>query len=254
MDRTEYGVLTQSWRDLEVHVYVCVCTCVGVFNIKWELHYLSHIWREGERTRELISIEFQLCARHCALVHKTIILYLCEESIVLLASLYSWGKLGSDEEIQGHIDNKCQTEYVYYGLIRKVQKGLWKTEETRRLISCFPSVCRMDEGDAVIMHPGILCIMVRLLPRLYHKDHPQVRVDNNTYLSFFFTWLIFFFKGHIYLFLERGEGREKERERNTSVWLSLMWPPLGPGPQPSHMPWLGIELVTLWFTVWAQST
>ena len=28
-----------------------------------------------------------------------------------------------------------------------------------------------------------------------------------------------FFKYFIYLFLKRGEGREKERERNISVWL-----------------------------------
>ena len=34
----------------------------------------------------------------------------------------------------------------------------------------------------------------------------------------------FFFKDFIYLFLE--EGREKERERNINVWLSLM-PPTG---------------------------
>ncbi|XP_073935486.1 WD repeat- and FYVE domain-containing protein 4 isoform X3 [Castor canadensis] len=33
---------------------------------------------------------------------------------------------------------------------------------------------RMDDGDAVIMHPGIVCIMVRLLPCLYHEDHPQL--------------------------------------------------------------------------------
>lgn len=33
---------------------------------------------------------------------------------------------------------------------------------------------RTDEGDPVIMHPGVLCIMVRLLPRLYHEDHPQL--------------------------------------------------------------------------------
>ncbi|XP_054292971.1 WD repeat- and FYVE domain-containing protein 4 isoform X3 [Pongo pygmaeus] len=33
---------------------------------------------------------------------------------------------------------------------------------------------RMDEGDAAIMHPGVVCIMVRLLPRLYHEDHPQM--------------------------------------------------------------------------------
>ena len=31
--------------------------------------------------------------------------------------------------------------------------------------------------------------------------------------------------------------------------LSLA-PYWGPGPQPSHVPWLGIELVTLWFTGW----
>ncbi|XP_060047361.1 WD repeat- and FYVE domain-containing protein 4 isoform X1 [Erinaceus europaeus] len=36
---------------------------------------------------------------------------------------------------------------------------------------------RLDEGEAVIMHPGILCIMVRLLPRLYHEDHPQLSVE-----------------------------------------------------------------------------
>uniref|UniRef100_A0A5F7Z9T5 WDFY family member 4 n=1 Tax=Macaca mulatta TaxID=9544 RepID=A0A5F7Z9T5_MACMU len=33
---------------------------------------------------------------------------------------------------------------------------------------------RMEEGDAAIMHPGVVCIMVRLLPRLYHEDHPQL--------------------------------------------------------------------------------
>ena len=33
-----------------------------------------------------------------------------------------------------------------------------------------------------------------------------------------------------YLFSERGEGREKERERNMSVWLPLAHPSLGVGP------------------------
>ena len=40
--------------------------------------------------------------------------------------------------------------------------------------------------------------------------------------SFFFLKVLF-----IYLFLERGGGREKERERNISVWLPLMHPPTG---------------------------
>ena len=43
-------------------------------------------------------------------------------------------------------------------------------------------------------------------------------------------FFLLFFKGFIYLFLERGEGREKERERNICVWLPLTWPPLGSWP------------------------
>ena len=33
-----------------------------------------------------------------------------------------------------------------------------------------------------------------------------------------------FLKKKDYLFLDRGEGREKERERNINVWLSLTCP------------------------------
>ena len=32
-------------------------------------------------------------------------------------------------------------------------------------------------------------------------------------------FFVVFFKDFIYLFLDRGEGREKERERNIHVWL-----------------------------------
>ena len=38
------------------------------------------------------------------------------------------------------------------------------------------------------------------------------------------------FKDFISLFLERREGREKERERNISVWFSVSCPPLGTWP------------------------
>ena len=38
------------------------------------------------------------------------------------------------------------------------------------------------------------------------------------------------FKDFIYLFLKRGEGGEKERERNISVWLPLAHPLLGTWP------------------------
>ena len=37
-------------------------------------------------------------------------------------------------------------------------------------------------------------------------------------------------KDFMYLFLERGEGREKEGERNINVWLPPMHPLLGTWP------------------------
>ena len=40
----------------------------------------------------------------------------------------------------------------------------------------------------------------------------------------------FFFKDFIYLFLERGEGKEKETEGNINVWLPLACPLLGTWP------------------------
>ena len=41
---------------------------------------------------------------------------------------------------------------------------------------------------------------------------------------------ILFFKDFIYLFLERGVVRDKERERNINMWLPLAHPPLGTWP------------------------
>ena len=55
---------------------------------------------------------------------------------------------------------------------------------------------------------------------------------------FFFlnNWETFFFKTFI-LFLERGEGREKERERNINEWLPLTCPPIGdPARNPGMRP------------------
>ena len=60
----------------------------------------------------------------------------------------------------------------------------------------------------------------------------------------FYTFL---FKDFIYLFLERGKGgRNRGRETSMCGCFShtLNW---GPGPQPRHVPWLGIEPATLWF-------
>ena len=56
-----------------------------------------------------------------------------------------------------------------------------------------------------------------------------------------------FKKDFIYLFLERGEGREKERDTSMCGCLSCApcW-----GLSPRHVPWLGIKLATLCFTGW----
>ena len=48
--------------------------------------------------------------------------------------------------------------------------------------------------------------------------------SGNSGQFFFFLRISFFFKDFIYLFLEREEGREKERERNINVWLPLTYP------------------------------
>ena len=62
-----------------------------------------------------------------------------------------------------------------------------------------------------------------------------------------FDNLKLFFKDFIYLFLERGWGREKGKETSVCGFL-LCAPYWGPGLQPRHVPWLGIEWVILWFT------
>ena len=55
-------------------------------------------------------------------------------------------------------------------------------------------------------------------------------------------------KDFLYLFLERREGREKDRERTSMCGCPLHAPYRGPGLQPRHVPWLGIEPMILCFT------
>ena len=54
----------------------------------------------------------------------------------------------------------------------------------------------------------------------------------------------FFLRFYLFIFRERG----KEGERETSVCGCFSCAPYwGPGPQPRHVLWLGIQLVALWF-------
>ena len=71
-------------------------------------------------------------------------------------------------------------------------------------------------------------------------------------LSLKSIFILFFIKILIYLFIERGERKEKERDIN--VWLPLMHPLVGTCPATKHVPCLGIKSVTLWFTACTQST
>ena len=52
-----------------------------------------------------------------------------------------------------------------------------------------------------------------------------------TNATFFKTTCILYLNDFIYLFLERGEGKEKKRERNINVWLPLMHHLLGTWPE-----------------------
>ena len=86
---------------------------------------------------------------------------------------------------------------------------------------------------------------------IYFPSWKHTHTDTNT--AVFWATILntddnYIFFPFIYLFLEREEGREIERERNIDVWFPLVHPLLGPGPQPRHVPWLEIELATFWFS------
>ena len=63
----------------------------------------------------------------------------------------------------------------------------------------------------------------------------------------------FFFKDFIYLFLEKGEGREKEMERNINP-LTLTRPQQGTWPATQALSWLGIDWQTFGSQASTQST
>ena len=67
-----------------------------------------------------------------------------------------------------------------------------------------------------VLHP--ICGTYILRPSVGNRKLGTGIVLNPVMLGFFFyTHVTFLFKKVIYLFLERGEGREKERERNINV-------------------------------------
>ena len=76
----------------------------------------------------------------------------------------------------------------------------------------------------------------------------------NWYAARTFSFLFLFFKDFIYLLLERGKGGRK-RGVETSMCGCLSHVPNGePGPQPRHVPWLGINQWPFSSQAGAQST
>ena len=55
----------------------------------------------------------------------------------------------------------------------------------------------------------------------------------------------------LFVFSEKGEGREKGRE----TWISCLSHTLSwwPGPRPRHVPWSGIKPMTFQFTSWRSA-
>ena len=70
---------------------------------------------------------------------------------------------------------------------------------------------------------------------------------NLLFFYFYFFRFYHFLKYFLNLFLERGEGGRK-RERAINVWWPLACLNWVSGLQPSHVPWMGIELATLLFS------
>ena len=67
-------------------------------------------------------------------------------------------------------------------------------------------------------------------------------------ITFSFSFFLFLKICFIYFQREQKEKRKRGREISMCGCLSLA-PYWGPGLQPRHVPWLGIEWATLWFTV-----
>ena len=70
---------------------------------------------------------------------------------------------------------------------------------------------------------------------------------NFTFFFFLKIFYLFFTFYLIIFFRERKEGRKRGRETSMCGCFSHI-PNWGRDPQPRHVPWLGIEPATLWFT------
>ena len=78
--------------------------------------------------------------------------------------------------------------------------------------------------------------------------------ENRVWCTFFLKQsflkdFIIIYDCYYYYFLDKGERIGKDSKTSMCGCLSCA-PYWGPGLYPRHVPWLGIELVTLWLTDW----
>ena len=112
---------------------------------------------------------------------------------------------------------------------------------------------------------------VRMIRDLVKWRHPQTKVPFSEVLTFgsldnlflwYYLWnqgsgvkvgkffFFFFFFKRFYLFIFRQRGREGERGKRQCV-VATRTPPAGDlALNPGIVPWVGIQLVTLWFADW----
>ena len=74
----------------------------------------------------------------------------------------------------------------------------------------------------------------------------SVKLLFHFWFCFYESFLYLFKKDFIHFYTEEKGGRKRGRERLMCGCLSHA-PYCGPGLQPRHVPWLGIEPATLWF-------
>ena len=99
---------------------------------------------------------------------------------------------------------------------------------------CYTNTLSISEKNKKILKSNVLSIIM-----------PQItKCPSNIFTCSLPLLKSYFLKDFIYLFLERGEGRERGRDTSMCDCLSHA-PNLGPGLQPRHVPQLGIEPATL---------
>ena len=103
-----------------------------------------------------------------------------------------------------------------------------------------------------IMNKAVMNILVRgfcgpMFSFLLEKHLRVEMLGHRVHVCLTFVCFFFVFFLRFYLFNSRERGREGEKGRETSMCGYLLRAPYwGPGPQPRHVPSLGIEPATLW--------